>query len=61
MPPILIATLYAETGDAERSLSWLERAAAERDPQIYALNQPIWDDVRHIQGFAELKRRIGLP
>jgi serine/threonine-protein kinase len=60
--PVAVAMAYAGLGENDRALEWLERAARERDPWLYAMsiNAPvyaaIWSDPR----FAEIARIMKL-
>jgi DNA-binding winged helix-turn-helix (wHTH) protein/Tfp pilus assembly protein PilF len=55
------AMIYAALGDRDLAFQWLERAFAERDPMLVALNvDPAFDGLRSDQRFADLIKRIGL-
>jgi TolB-like protein len=60
--PVALAMAYAGLGENDRALSWLERAAREHDPWLYAMsiNAPVyaalWPDPR----FAAVARIMGL-
>ncbi len=60
--PAELAILYTSLGERDKALSSLERAFAERDPQIqYLLIEPNYDDLRSEPRFAALVRSVGLP
>jgi len=52
--PIAVAMAYTGLGDKGAALSWLERAAREKDPWLYAMsiNAPIFDPLRSDPRFA---------
>ena len=53
--PMWIATLYAIAGDDEAALTWLERAARERDTEVlFGLRNPAFDDLRQRERFRRL-------
>jgi hypothetical protein len=60
--PYLVAQAYAERGDIDKTLEWLERTWARRDTAIHRLLYDLLllrfrDDAR----FAEFCNKIGLP
>ena len=60
--PAELAILYTSLGERDKALTSLERAVAERDPQIqYLLIEPNYDDLRSEPRFAALVRNVGLP
>jgi len=60
--PVWTATLYAIAGDDEAALTWMERAAAERDPEVlFSLRNPAFDRVRLHERFRRIAAATGLP
>lgn len=60
--PILIAMLYAEAGENDRAIRWLEKACVEGEPQIIALGlNPHWDGLRSDPRFEEMVKRHSAP
>lgn len=58
----LIAELYACGGQADRALTWLERAHEVRDIEMaYLAVHPIWAGIRSDARFRALLRRLRLP
>ena len=56
-----VARLYADLGDREHALEWLEKAYAERDSNLLFLKtDQSWDSLRADPRFASLAHRIGL-
>jgi len=59
--PYHIAMAYVGLGDSDAAFRWLERAAAQVDPWIAALNVELaFDSIRADPRFAQLVRRIGV-
>jgi len=57
-----IATLYARAGDVERTLDYLEEAAAVRDPNTpYITIDPLFDDLRDEPRFQALIDTVFAP
>jgi serine/threonine protein kinase len=54
------AVLYLRGGDHERALEWLERAYADRDPNLPYFGLPIFDSLRDEPRFDDLVRRLNL-
>jgi tetratricopeptide (TPR) repeat protein len=49
-------------GEKARALDWLEKALAQRDPNLpYLSCWPLWDPLRSDPRFQAVLRRIGLP
>lgn len=60
--PYLLAWVYAATGDADKSLQWLERALEKGDDDVTFLKvDPALDSLRDKPRFQELLRRLNLP
>jgi tetratricopeptide (TPR) repeat protein len=60
--PWLIGTLYVRAGATDRAIGYLERAMAERDPNMpYISVDPIFDPMRREPRFRALMDRLGLP
>ena len=58
----LIAALYAELGDRDQALRWLDTAYQERAPEMEGLKTDFaLDPLRSDPRFAELLRKVGLP
>jgi TolB-like protein/DNA-binding winged helix-turn-helix (wHTH) protein/Tfp pilus assembly protein PilF len=57
-----VARWYAELGETQQAISWLEKAYQERDPWLpMDLASPIWDRFSSNPQFQYLVRRMGLP
>jgi TolB-like protein/Flp pilus assembly protein TadD len=63
VPSSSIAILYGALGELNEAFAWLEKAYAERDPQLTYLKVPgrRFDPLRHDPRFQQLVHRIGLP
>jgi hypothetical protein len=60
--PETIAVVYAELGEKDQAIHWLEKAYAERSTFMVSLKtEPSLDSLRSDPRFAELLRRVGLP
>ena len=60
--PVWTAMLYALAGDGDNAMTWLERAAAERDFDLaFDLRSPAFDAVRTNARYQRLAAAIGLP
>jgi TolB-like protein/DNA-binding winged helix-turn-helix (wHTH) protein/Flp pilus assembly protein TadD len=56
-----IARLYADLGDKERAIEWLEKAYIERDSNLLFLKtDQSWDSLRADPRFASIAHRVGL-
>jgi hypothetical protein len=54
-----MATLYAEVGEPDRALEWLEEAYRLRDPAVLALGVDPWfDEFRQDERFENLLDRV---
>jgi serine/threonine protein kinase/tetratricopeptide (TPR) repeat protein len=60
--PVAMAMAYTGLGDNETALTWLERAAREKDPWLYAMsiNAPVFDALRSDARFAEAAKTMKL-
>jgi tetratricopeptide (TPR) repeat protein len=60
--PIAMAMAYTGLGDRDAALTWLTRAAQERDPWLYAMsiNAPIFDTIRADPRFANAAKTMKL-
>lgn len=59
IPPTRLAGVHAVLAQSDPVLKWLERAAAERDPElVYELRNPDYDKVRSDSRFAALCERV---
>ena len=57
-----LAVVDVGLGEQDRAFKYLDKAVAERSPQLVMLNRPgEMDRLRSDPRFAELKRRVGLP
>ena len=55
-----LAGLYAETGEKEQALEWLQKACVERDPRLISLRvDPTFDGLHSDPRFQNLLRRVG--
>ncbi len=60
--PFFIAEIYANLGDKNEGLKWLEKAVEERDVEIDLIKvYPAFDSLRSDPRFTDLMRRVGLP
>jgi eukaryotic-like serine/threonine-protein kinase len=60
--PFGVAGAYAEAGERDLAFEWLERAYAERTPQLlHVVAFPDFDDLREDPRYEDLIRRIGIP
>ena len=58
----MIAMLYADLGDIDQTLQWLNTAYQERDRLLLGLKTFFQlDPLRSDPRFAELVRKVGLP
>jgi tetratricopeptide (TPR) repeat protein len=60
--PVAMAMAYTGLGDHEAALTWLERAAREKDPWLYAMsiNAPVFDALRADARFTEAAKTMKL-
>ena len=62
VPRMLVARLYAHSGEKDQALTWLEKALEEREPFMVSLNvDPFWNSLRSEPRFQDLVRRMNLP
>jgi hypothetical protein len=62
VPRMLVARLYAHSGEKDQALAWLEKAFEEREPFMVSLNvDPFWSNLRSEPRFQDLVRRMNLP
>jgi TolB-like protein len=62
MSPYLIARFYADLGDKEKALQWLNTGYSEHDFLLRELNTAFeLDSLRSDPRFSELVRKVGLP
>jgi hypothetical protein len=60
--PLEFASRYALLGQKDQAFIWLEKAVAERTPQLFNLNvDPDYENLRNDPRFVEMVSRIGLP
>ena len=60
--PVAMAMGYAGLGDRDAALRWLDRAAREKDPWLYAMsiNAPLFDSIRGDPRFADAAKTMKL-
>jgi len=60
--PVAMAMGYAGLGDRDAALRWLDRAAREKDPWLYAMsiNAPLFDSIRGDPRFADAAKAMKL-
>lgn len=57
-----IALSYADRGNYDLALQWLERAYEQRDPSLFeVIADPLFGDMRQDPGFKAFRRRLSLP
>ena len=57
-----VAMVYAELGEKDQALNWLEKGYKERATKMVFLKiDPFFDNLRSDPRFVELVRRVGLP
>jgi serine/threonine-protein kinase len=56
-----IAKIYADLGEKELALAWLERGLAADAIASFFKDEPVWDPIRGNMRFGELLRRMGVP
>jgi TolB-like protein/DNA-binding winged helix-turn-helix (wHTH) protein/Flp pilus assembly protein TadD len=62
MPAYYIASVYGALDEKDLAFTWLQRAYAQRDPQItYLLLDPFMDPLRSDPRYDALVRRVGFP
>jgi TolB-like protein/DNA-binding winged helix-turn-helix (wHTH) protein/Flp pilus assembly protein TadD len=63
VPSGSIAILYGALGDLNQAFAWLDKAYAERDPELTYLKVPgrRFEPLRHDARFQQLVKRIGFP
>ena len=62
VPAHRFAVVYAALGEKDQAFQWLEQGYQNRDRAIITLKvDPMFDNLRSDQRFADLVRRIGLP
>jgi len=61
-PPYFIATLYAQLGQNDEAMKWLEKAYEERDFRMIMIGVSFeFDGMRSDPRFKDLVQRMGLP
>ena len=60
--PVAVAMAYVGLGERETALGWLERAARDKDPWLYAMsiNAPVFDAIRADARFADAAKTMKL-
>jgi len=62
VPPSWIGDMFAEAGETETALDWLERGEQLRDPNMPYMASGEWpEEIQTHPRFKELVRRMGLP
>ncbi len=57
-----LASAYAEAGEKDLAMKWLEKAYDERTPQLlHMVADPAWDSLRDDPRYKDILRRIGVP
>jgi Tfp pilus assembly protein PilF len=60
--PVQIASSYAQAGDINKAIYWLEKAYKEHDPNLpYVFGSDIFDILKDDPRFQELARKMNLP
>ncbi len=59
--PFVMAEIYANLGDKDQALEWLEKVIEERGGDGYIKVDPALDQLRDDPRFQELLRRVGFP
>jgi hypothetical protein len=60
--PWMVAAFYAQIGETEEVLVWLERGYRDRDPLMVSTKEdPVFVPFRSDPRFQDLLRRIGFP
>jgi len=60
--PVQVAIAYAQLGDKDKVLNWLERAYTDHDEDLmYAFQEAELDFVRSEPRFRALEQKLGLP
>jgi tetratricopeptide (TPR) repeat protein len=60
-PPAIVASFWAQAGDADKAFELLEKAYQQRDEGILRIKSPIFDPLKSDPRYKDLLRRIGLP
>ena len=63
VPSGSIAILYGSLGELDKAFTWMDKAYAERDPELTYIKVPgrRFEPLRHDSRFQDLVRRMGLP
>jgi hypothetical protein len=56
-----MSEIYANLGDKDQALEWLEKVIEERGGDGYIKVDPALDQLRDDPRFQELLRRVGFP
>ena len=59
--PFVMSEIYANLGDKDQALEWLEKVIEERGGDGYIKVDPALDQLRDDPRFQELLRRVGFP
>jgi serine/threonine-protein kinase len=61
-PPTLIAEIYLDLGDKDKTLQWLEKAVEERDPRLHAIKAvgQFYRSLHSDPRFTTLLKKMGL-
>ncbi len=60
--PLNIAAMYADAGDRDKAMAWLEKAFASRQPTLlHVVAEPSFDWMHNDPRYQALLRRIGIP
>ena len=63
VPSAYVGILYGALGETNQAFAWLDKAEAERDPELTYLKVPNrrFAPLRHDPRFQLLVKRVGLP
>ena len=61
VPPVRVAHLYANAGEIDLQIEWLNKAFEVRDPELPYITQPVFDNLRDDPRFQELMRKMNFP
>jgi hypothetical protein len=59
--PATVAASYAELGERDKAVFWLDKSYEEHQIPFYIKVEPTFDNVRSDPRYADLLRRMGLP
>lgn len=59
--PTDIAYYYAQAGEKDKAIEWLEKGLEIHDPALPYIGIPCYNDIRSDPRFQALLRKVGLP